>query len=43
MDLKPVVSGHFLQIFKDLQVLQVSAVLMERMEVMARMVLMERQ
>jgi hypothetical protein len=42
-DLKPVVSGHFLQICKDLLALQVLAVVMEKMEVMARMVLMERQ
>jgi hypothetical protein len=43
MDLKPAVSGHFHQIFKDLQVPQVSVAAMEKMETMARMVLMERQ
>jgi hypothetical protein len=43
MDLKPVVSGHFLQIFKDQQVQLARAARMERMATMARMVLMERQ
>jgi diadenosine tetraphosphate (Ap4A) HIT family hydrolase len=43
MDLKQVVSGHFLQIFKDQQVQLELVAAMEKMEMMARMVLMERQ
>jgi diadenosine tetraphosphate (Ap4A) HIT family hydrolase len=42
-DLKQVASGHFLQIFKDQQVQLELVAAMEKMEMMARMVLMERQ
>jgi hypothetical protein len=38
-----VASGHFLQIFKDQQVQLELVAAMEKMEMMARMVLMERQ